>query len=195
MRIGTTRSGPDRELATKSGKTPCSPNRGDVVSLTFDPQAGHEQAGVRPAVAVSPRTYNERSSLILVVPVTRQIKGYPFEVVLPAKLPASGRRPVRSDQERGLVCKRRSFYLCSTRGNRERHPPTRGCPAVAGVMFPMSPRDAAGVFFKVHEDQTRTDSAPEKGKARPPGLSGGDCCLLRARRFARFEGGCRDRAG
>ena len=58
--------------------------------LTFDPQAGHEQMGVRPAVVLSPLVYNERSSLILVVPVTRQIKGYPFEVLLPEDLPVSG---------------------------------------------------------------------------------------------------------
>jgi mRNA interferase MazF len=70
-------------LATKSGKPSDPPNRGDVVWLTFDPQAGHEQAGLRPAVVLSPKAYNERSKLIVVVPVTRQIKGYPFEVVLP----------------------------------------------------------------------------------------------------------------
>lgn len=58
--------------------------------LTSDPQAGHEQAGVRPAVVLSPLGYNERSSLILVVPVTRQIRGYPFEILLPAGLPVAG---------------------------------------------------------------------------------------------------------
>ncbi|HEU4888372.1 MAG TPA: endoribonuclease MazF [Thermoanaerobaculia bacterium] len=83
-------------MATKSGRRAYIPDRGDAVWLTFDPQAGHEQAGVRPAIVLSPLTYNERSSLILVVPVTRQIKGYPFEVVLPAGLPISG--AVLSDQ-------------------------------------------------------------------------------------------------
>jgi mRNA interferase MazF len=82
-------------LATKPGR-PYTPNRGDVVWLTFDPQAGHEQAGVRPAVVLSPKAYNERSSLVVVVPVTRQIKGYPFEVVIPPDLPVTG--AVLSDQ-------------------------------------------------------------------------------------------------
>ncbi|MEO8382177.1 MAG: endoribonuclease MazF [Acidobacteriota bacterium] len=77
-------------MATKFGDRPYVPKRGDVVWLTFDPQAGHEQAGVRPAVVLSPTSYNQRSSLILVVPVTRQIKGYPFEVVLPGDFPVSG---------------------------------------------------------------------------------------------------------
>ena len=83
-------------MATKSGKRDYVPERGDVVWLSFDPQAGHEQAGVRPAVVLSPLAYNERSSLIVVVPVTRQIRGYPFEVLLPAGLPVSG--AVLSDQ-------------------------------------------------------------------------------------------------
>jgi mRNA interferase MazF len=74
----------------KSGKRGYTPDRGDVVWLTFDPQAGHEQSGVRPAVVLSPLQYNERSSLILVVPVTRNIKGYPFEVVLSEGLRVSG---------------------------------------------------------------------------------------------------------
>jgi mRNA interferase MazF len=82
------------------------------VWLTFDPQAGHEQAGVRPAVVLSPRAYNERSSLILVVPVTRQIKGYPFEVVLPAGLPIAG--AVLSDQIKSVDWRARDARLiCS----------------------------------------------------------------------------------
>lgn len=112
MKIGTPRSGPDRALATKSGKGAYTPNRGDVVWLTFDPQAGHEQAGVRPAVVLSPRTYNERSSLIVVVPVTRQIKGYPFEVVLPADLPVTG--AVLSDQIKSVDWRaREAGFICS----------------------------------------------------------------------------------
>lgn len=80
--------------------------------LTFDPQAGHEQAGVRPAVVLSPKPYNERSSLIVVVPVTRQIKGYPFEVVLPDDLPVSG--AVLSDQIKSVDWRARDArFLCS----------------------------------------------------------------------------------
>ena len=61
------------------------PNRGDVVWLNFDPQAGHEQRGRRPALIVSPRPYNGRSGLALCCPITSQTKRYPFETpVTPA---------------------------------------------------------------------------------------------------------------
>ena len=59
------------------------PDTGDLIWLTFDPQAGHEQAGRRPALVLSPKPYNQRSGLALVCPVTSQLKGYPFEVPLP----------------------------------------------------------------------------------------------------------------
>ena len=62
------------------------PDRGDVVWLAFDPQAGHEQAGRRPAVVLSPAAYNGRVGLALVCPVTRQAKGYPFEVPVPQEV-------------------------------------------------------------------------------------------------------------
>ncbi|MDE1148735.1 MAG: endoribonuclease MazF [Azospirillaceae bacterium] len=58
------------------------PDAGDVVWLQFNPQAGHEQAGHRPAVVLSPASYNRRTGLMLCCPMTTQIKGYPFEVVL-----------------------------------------------------------------------------------------------------------------
>lgn len=67
-----------------------APERGDVVWLQFTPQAGHEQAGLRPAVTLSPRLYNEKVRLGLFCPVTNQVKGYPFEVRLPADLAVSG---------------------------------------------------------------------------------------------------------
>ncbi len=57
------------------------PDVGDIVWLEFDPQAGHEQAGRRPAVVLSPSLYNHRSGLMLCCPMTTQVKGYPFEVV------------------------------------------------------------------------------------------------------------------
>lgn len=66
------------------------PERGDLLWLTFDPQAGREQAGRRPALVLSPASYNRRASLALVCPVTTQVKGYPFEVVLPPGLPLAG---------------------------------------------------------------------------------------------------------
>ena len=59
------------------------PDAGDLVWLTFDPQAGHEQAGRRPALVLSPRAYNQRSGLALACPVTTHVKGYPFEVAVP----------------------------------------------------------------------------------------------------------------
>lgn len=58
------------------------PDRGDLVWLEFDPQAGHEQAGRRPALVLSPRRYNRLSGLMLCCPITTRIKGYPFEVPL-----------------------------------------------------------------------------------------------------------------
>jgi len=66
------------------------PERGDLVWLTFNPQAGHEQAGRRPAVVISPAAYNGRVGLALFCPVTSQVKGYPFEVAIPAGLPVEG---------------------------------------------------------------------------------------------------------
>jgi mRNA interferase MazF len=59
------------------------PERGDIVWLSFDPQTGHEQAGRRPAVVLTPQSYNGKVGLALCCPVTSQVKGYPFEVRLP----------------------------------------------------------------------------------------------------------------
>ena len=66
------------------------PKRGDVVWLQFNPQAGHEQAVRRPAVVLSPESYNHKTSLALFCPVTSQAKGYPFETPLPSELPVRG---------------------------------------------------------------------------------------------------------
>jgi mRNA interferase MazF len=59
------------------------PDAGDLVWLTFDPQAGHEQRGRRPALILSPRPYNAKARLAIACPITSQVKGYPFEVALP----------------------------------------------------------------------------------------------------------------
>jgi len=67
-----------------------APERGDVVWLSLDPRSGHEQAGRRPAVVVSPRAYNAKVGLALCCPITSQAKGYPFEVALPAGLEIAG---------------------------------------------------------------------------------------------------------
>lgn len=58
------------------------PDAGDLVWLTFDPQAGHEQRGRRPALILSPRAYNAKARLAIACPITSQVKGYPFEVPL-----------------------------------------------------------------------------------------------------------------
>ena len=74
------------------------PDAGDVVWLEFDPQTGHEQAGHRPALVLSPASYNGRTSLMVCCPLTTRIKGYPFEVAL-ASQPGSA---VLSDQVKNL---------------------------------------------------------------------------------------------
>jgi len=66
------------------------PEAGDFVWLTFDPQAGREQAGRRPALVLSPRAYNVKSGLALVCPIASQVKGYPFEVAVTAGQGATG---------------------------------------------------------------------------------------------------------
>jgi mRNA interferase MazF len=76
------------------------PERGDVVWLQFDPQSGHEQAGKRPALVVSPATYNGRVGLALLCPITSRSKGYPFEVELPAGLNVRG--VILADQLKSL---------------------------------------------------------------------------------------------
>lgn len=58
------------------------PDEGDIVWMNFTPQSGHEQAGRRPAVVLSPQAYNRRAGLLVCVPVANQVKGYPFEVLL-----------------------------------------------------------------------------------------------------------------
>jgi len=75
-----------------------APDRGDVVWLNFTPQSGHEQAGKRPALVLSPRSYNEKVGLAIFCPVTSQVKGYPFEVPLNGKIKGA----VLSDQIRSL---------------------------------------------------------------------------------------------
>jgi mRNA interferase MazF len=67
-----------------------APKRGDVVWLDFNPQAGREQAGRRPALIISPVSYNRKTGLALACPVTSKAKGYPFEVEIPSNLPVEG---------------------------------------------------------------------------------------------------------
>lgn len=85
------------------------PDRGDIVWLTFNPQAGHEQAGRRPAVVLSPASYNGKVGLGLFCPVTSQVKGYPFEVAVPPRLKITG--AVLADQVRSLDWRARHAEL------------------------------------------------------------------------------------
>lgn len=65
------------------------PEVGDIVWLAFDPQAGHEQAGHRPALVLSPSAYNGKTGLMLCCPMTSQVKGYPFEVLIAGARPSA----------------------------------------------------------------------------------------------------------
>ena len=76
------------------------PQRGDIVWLNFTPQSGREQRGRRPALVLSPKMYNEKTSLCLCLPITSKAKGYPFEVPLPKGLGVEG--VVLSDQVKSL---------------------------------------------------------------------------------------------
>jgi mRNA interferase MazF len=86
-------------------KTGYVPDRGDILWLQFNPQSGHEQAEHRPALVLSPSSYNRVSGLMLCCPMTSQKKGYPFEVVIsdqPGKISV-----VLADQVKSLDWKTR----------------------------------------------------------------------------------------
>jgi mRNA interferase MazF len=91
------------------------PDCGDIVWLNFDPQAGHEQAGHRPALVLSPKAYNGRTGLCLVAPITNQDKGYPFELALPEICQTTG--VVLCDQVRSLDWKARIATLKERAGH------------------------------------------------------------------------------
>ncbi len=87
------------------------PDSGDIVWLNFTPQAGHEQRGKRPALVISPKIYNEKTSLFICVPITSKIKGYPFEVPIPKGLEVKG--VILSDQIKSLDYKvRDATFIC-----------------------------------------------------------------------------------
>ena len=87
------------------------PSRGDIVWLSFTPQAGHEQAGHQTALVVSPKLYNEKTNLALFCPITSRVKGYPFEVDLPTQSTVTG--VVLSDQIKSLDWRaRRARFAC-----------------------------------------------------------------------------------
>lgn len=80
----------DRLKAEKRGDARQAPDAGDLIWLSFSPQVGREQAGRRPALVLSPQSYNAKVGLCLVCPVTQHAKGYAFEVALPSGLPVEG---------------------------------------------------------------------------------------------------------
>ncbi|MCH7587600.1 MAG: endoribonuclease MazF [Chloroflexi bacterium] len=87
------------------------PDRSHAVWISLNPQAGHEQAGRRPAVVLSPRSYNAKVGLALFCPITSQVKGYPFEVRIPEGLEVGG--VVLSDQIKNLDWRaRRAEFIC-----------------------------------------------------------------------------------
>jgi mRNA interferase MazF len=85
------------------------PERGDVVWISLDPQAGHEQAGRRPAAVLSPAAYNGKVGLAILCPVTSRAKGYPFEVLVPEGLGVSG--VILADQVKSLDWRARKAEL------------------------------------------------------------------------------------
>ena len=87
------------------------PSRGDVVWISLNPQSGHEQAGRRPAVVISPAQYNKKVGLAVLCPITNQVKGYPFEVLVPDDIPVKG--AILSDQVKNLDWReRRAEFIC-----------------------------------------------------------------------------------
>jgi mRNA interferase MazF len=88
------------------------PDRGNAIWITLDPQAGHEQAGRRPALVLSPISYNRLTDLALLCPITNRVKGYPFEVKIPDGLSVKG--VILADQAKSLDWKvRRAELICS----------------------------------------------------------------------------------
>ncbi len=99
-----------RDARPRARATTFIPDRGDAIWLDFDPQAGHEQAGRRPALVLSPESYNGLVGLALVCPITNKRKGYPFEVVIPDGVNVTG--TILADQVRSLDWKiRRAEFI------------------------------------------------------------------------------------
>ena len=88
-----------------------APERGDVVWITMNPSVGHEQSGRRPALVLSPGSYNSKVGLAILCPITGQVKGYPFEVAVPDGLSVQG--VILSDQAKSLDWRsRKAEFLC-----------------------------------------------------------------------------------
>jgi mRNA interferase MazF len=91
------------------------PARGDVVWITFNPRAGHEQAGRRPALVLSPSSYNRKVGLAILCPITSQVKGYPFEVTIASGSKLGG--VILADQVKSLDWRiRKAEFICKLSG-------------------------------------------------------------------------------
>lgn len=87
------------------------PARGDAIWITFNPQVGHEQSGRRPAIVLSPSSYNSKVGLAILCPITSQVKGYPFEVEIPSGSKLAG--VVLADQAKSLDWRfRKAEFIC-----------------------------------------------------------------------------------
>jgi mRNA interferase MazF len=96
------------------------PRRGDVIWISFNPREGHEQAGLRPALVLSPQSYNRKVGLAILCPLTNEVKGYPFEVAVPDGLKATG--VILSDQVKSMDWRaRKASLLCSIPEETVRH--------------------------------------------------------------------------
>ena len=88
------------------------PRRGDIIGINLQPQSGHEQSGRRPALVLSPESYNSKTGLAILCPITAQRKGYPFEVPLPTGLPVTG--VILADQVKSLDWRtRQASFICA----------------------------------------------------------------------------------
>ena len=86
-----------------------APERGDLVYVNFNPQAGHEQAGNRPGIVLSPKEFNEVTGLAAICPITNTIRGWGFEVKLPDGLAFQG--VILTDQVKSLDWKARKLQI------------------------------------------------------------------------------------
>jgi mRNA interferase MazF len=88
------------------------PDAGHIVKVDLDPRLGHEQGGWRPALVLSPTSYNGKTGLAVVVPITNQVKGYPFEVPLPSRIKTTG--VILADAIRNLDWRSRNARYAET---------------------------------------------------------------------------------
>ncbi|MCH5583790.1 endoribonuclease MazF [Shimazuella sp. AN120528] len=77
-----------------------TPKQGDIIWMQFNPQAGHEKSGHRPAIVISPEVYNQKTGLAILCPITSKVKDHPFEVLLPENFPVQG--AILSDQIKNM---------------------------------------------------------------------------------------------